>query len=480
MNFKTKIAYTAVLATLGMVAGSAQAAYLSDLGTGQALIYPYYTVQGGYDTYINVVNTTSRAKAVKVRLLEAKASAEVLDFNLYLSPYDVWAAAITPVDRNDATKGGKLVASDKSCTDPYRPNGINEPFRNFQYTGDNDDGMNDGSLARTREGYVEIIEMGPITNNTIATGVTHKNGVPTNCTPALTMTNSDVGAPTGGLIGTGTLINVTAGTDYSYDPVAIDDLFDAGQFALPGSVNPSLALATPSSVVIRRNDVSSTREVVTSNWGLVPTINAVNAILAHRNVMNEYTVEAGLGASTDWVVTFPTKRATIGSTVATSTAAQPFTKKLTSSGACEPVVPQYWDREEQTPGTTTDFSPLPPSGKNELCWEANVITFNGANVLSSALPNKPNLDMTVFGYQNGWMNLGFSNSSQKLVNTAATSINGGVATATATYSGLPAIGFAVERIINTTLPGSPLSNYGGSFVHKYTRDVAVVPAPIVP
>jgi hypothetical protein len=53
------------------------------------LIYPYYTVQsaGGnlYNTYVSITNTTSRAKVVKVRFREGKTSAEVLDFNVYLS-----------------------------------------------------------------------------------------------------------------------------------------------------------------------------------------------------------------------------------------------------------------------------------------------------------------------------------------------------------------------------------------------------------
>ena len=102
-TFKRKALFTAVVAGLG-VAGTAEAVYMSPNRTGQVLVYPYYTVQsaGGdnWNTYISVVNTTSVAKAVKVRILEGKTSAEVLDFNLFLSPNDVWTAAIIP---NDAT-----------------------------------------------------------------------------------------------------------------------------------------------------------------------------------------------------------------------------------------------------------------------------------------------------------------------------------------------------------------------------------------
>ena len=98
-TFKRKALFTAVVAGLG-VAGSAEAVYMSPNRTGQVLVYPYYTVQSAgsnsWNTYLSVVNTTSIAKAVKVRVLEGKTSAEVLDFNLFLSPNDVWTAAIIP------------------------------------------------------------------------------------------------------------------------------------------------------------------------------------------------------------------------------------------------------------------------------------------------------------------------------------------------------------------------------------------------
>ena len=61
-TFKRKALFSAVLGTLG-VAGSAQAIYHDPNGTGQALVYPYYTVQSAsgnaFNTYISVVNTTT-------------------------------------------------------------------------------------------------------------------------------------------------------------------------------------------------------------------------------------------------------------------------------------------------------------------------------------------------------------------------------------------------------------------------------------
>ena len=87
---------TAVVAGIAGVAGFAGLANAVDLnpdGLGQVLIYPYYTVNKSQDTQFSVVNSSDIGKAVKVRFLEGYNSREVLDFNLYLSPNDVWIAS---------------------------------------------------------------------------------------------------------------------------------------------------------------------------------------------------------------------------------------------------------------------------------------------------------------------------------------------------------------------------------------------------
>ena len=70
-TFKRKALSCAVLGGLGAIAGSAHAVYQDPNGLGQALIYPYYTVQQSqgnpFNTYLSIVNTTTRGKALKVR-----------------------------------------------------------------------------------------------------------------------------------------------------------------------------------------------------------------------------------------------------------------------------------------------------------------------------------------------------------------------------------------------------------------------------
>ena len=467
MKFKTKLISAVVLGALG-VATSAQAVYLSEDGRGQVLLYPYYSAQNGNDTLFSVVNTTAAGKAVKVRIIEGMNSYEVLDFNLYLSPNDAWSAVITA----DAASGGaKLITTDKSCTVPAIPVG-GQSFRNYAIQ---DDGPK--TLDRTKEGYIEIIEMGTINDSTVLTpgtitfgkAVTHVAGVPGSCSAvvaawgvggAFPAVATEVTANTGGLIGSGTLINVAQGVDYSYDPVVLDAFNNAaaGNHTAPGSTLPSLNDTLPTS-----SSVFYGGAVHTTNWalGVLPGMDSVSAVLMHEQVLNEFTVNPGLAAGTDIVITFPTKRGYINNvTVAGAYLGdRPFTHDFlasggTATGACEPVIISQRGREEEFT-SVVDFSPLPPGG-TALCWEANVVTFSNSNVLGSTLL-KNNVNAS---YNDGWVSFAFQDAGHVMSDPAV----GGVDD----YRGLPVVGFAVQKYVNGNV-GGVLSNYGGSFINKYVR-----------
>lgn len=473
MKFKTKLVHAVVLGALG-VAGSAQAVHLSDDGRGEVLIYPYYTAQNGNDTIFTLVNTTANGKAVKVRIIEGMNSYEVLDFNLYLSPNDAWSAAIT----SDGAGGAKIVTADKSCTAPAIP-AAGQAFRTFAIQ---DAGPK--TAARTKEGYIEVIEMGTIDSaavlapSTVTFGkaVTHVAGVPGNCDAirgawgaggAFTGGASELTANSGGLIGSAAIVNVTAGTDYSFDPVVISAFNNSvgGNHTSPGSTLPSLNNATPTI-----SNVFYNAGVLTSNWSAIaapvlPGADSVSAVLMHQYVLNEYTVNPAINAATDVVITFPTKRQYINNvTVAGAyTGDRPFTQDFlavggVATGACEPVSIIDIGREEETPITTIDFSPQPPSGSNALCWEANVISMGGAKVLGSE-----NLNYNLpAGYLDGWLSIGFLNVGHVMLDD--------VPVVDLNYRGLPAVGFAVQRYVNSNV-GGVLSNYGGAYINKYVRTV---------
>ena len=81
-----------------LISTQINAVQLSSNGMGQVLIFPYYTVNGGFNTLINLVNTTSDAKALRVRFREAANGREVFTFNLYLAPHDVWTGGLVKTD----------------------------------------------------------------------------------------------------------------------------------------------------------------------------------------------------------------------------------------------------------------------------------------------------------------------------------------------------------------------------------------------
>ena len=127
-----KVLPLAVGAASAVVMSAAHAAmYINERGTGETLIYPFYSAENGNNTLVNIANTTTDTKAVKVRIIEAQNSQEVLDFNLYLSPKDHYSFSISATDDG----GAKLVTGDNSCTVPAIPaDGV--AFRSSKYAGD--------------------------------------------------------------------------------------------------------------------------------------------------------------------------------------------------------------------------------------------------------------------------------------------------------------------------------------------------------
>ena len=499
MNTFKRKSLCVALASAGAlgVAATAQAVIVNPNGLGSVLIYPYYTVNNdkpgnAFNSLLSVVNTSDSVTAVKVRFLEGKDSREVLDFNLFLSPYDVWTAGIVPT-----LAGAKLITFDKSCTIPSIPSG-GVDFVNFAYVGSNSDKGGDG-LDRTKEGYVEIITMANFfSGSTVADGATHSGGVPS-C-KGVTDSNaanevSDFIPSPGPLFGGISLIDVLSGTDYTEDAVALDSFVSANSFTTlyqpSGDVKPDLRDATPISQVLIVNPagisgLQGVTTLFTSDWGVANgctgatppkgcDADAVSAVLMHNQIMNEFVLDTGTKSGTDWVATMPTKRFYINAP-GTGNAPRLFQRNFNgTAGSCDDVTLFIIDREEFV--APTSFSPPPPSQTNALCWEANVVSFAGSNVLNSE--NTTNIPTT---FQNGWLKLGFplipgqglAHNLPNIATTITTVAGGSTAGNIRTYFGLPVIGFAVQSFNNGTLPGAvgPIqSSYGGNFVQKATTRI---------
>ncbi|HVV97603.1 MAG TPA: hypothetical protein VHC92_10735 [Rhodanobacteraceae bacterium] len=482
---------TAVVAGIAGVAGFAGLANAVDLnpdGLGQVLIYPYYTVNKSQDTLFSVVNTTGIGKAVKVRFLEGYNSREVLDFNLFLSPHDVWTARVSQTDDIENGGGGAVFTSDKSCTSPTIP-AEGQPFSTAGFDGsgaDPDSGSPipyDGGptdLTRTREGYLELITMGDIPAGTpLAADITHQQngqpdgGVPPDCSQGSLDNDAPISvvAPTsGGLFGSGTIVNVGEGTFFGYTADAIDGFTELALYHGTESLQPSLQDANNPSLVtapgaIARAFVFINGQLLTADYDF--GVDAVSAVLMSDTLYNEYFVDqTNFGANTDWIVTFPTKRFYVDDTLYSRAPAAPFVEAFDGESNVTVGITLY-DREEGHTTRTGGFSPPVGTRPSSLPYEVNVISFlptTTAGAPSGVLGSYLRPNITPYGID-GWLQLDLASGD------GGHALPGGVSPdiGDVTLNGLPATGYMGYNIINTNAQPGQLANYGGLFRHRANR-----------
>ena len=109
---------------------------------GDLALAPYYTARDDWVTGLHIVNTSERTQVVKLRFRRATDGLDALDFNVVLSPRDVYAGFLSD------TASGDIVWSspDRTCTAPAaQGNRLTMP------------GM---YRAGADSGYVEVIAMG--------------------------------------------------------------------------------------------------------------------------------------------------------------------------------------------------------------------------------------------------------------------------------------------------------------------------------
>jgi hypothetical protein len=482
---------TAVVAGIAGVAGFAGLANAVDLnpdGVGQVLIYPYYTVNKSQDTQFSVVNTADVGKAVKVRFLEGYNSREVLDFNLYLSPHDVWTAAISQPGSGDASSAAQLNTRDHSCIRPALA--FPYSFLPFAYDGTLASEPTDGgptSLDRTREGYIEIISMGdirPLSDLDAATTHDNSSGVPGAGTPNCaaigddTAIAADLDIPTGGLFGAGSVVNVGQGTYYNYNADAIEGFVDNSILYYPtGSLQPSLQEAS--------NTVAApgARAFVFANDGNLLTadyprgIDAVSAIFMADSVYNEYNVDAGQGATSDWVFTFPTKRFYVDKLLYPAAVTAPFEEPFGGTVDGESRINlgvTTYDREELNsvivlPECPSPVDPVHCFNQSPfLPYEVNVLSFlaDGSTAPTTSTVFGSNLFRTLNAVGlTGWADVDLNAPGFGHVLGGGVSPTGGAVN----INGLPVTGFYASNVINANADPGVLANYSGVFRHRAHR-----------
>ncbi|MEP6483193.1 MAG: hypothetical protein ABJB01_02005 [Rudaea sp.] len=479
---------TAVIAGIAGVAGIANMASAVNLnpdGLGQVLLYPYYTVNGGQSTLLSVVNTTAVGKAVKVRFLEGYNSREVLDFNLFLSPFDVWTAdifALSDFIGASAGDGAAIFTRDNSCTAPVLSegtfaNGVGYvAFRDYTFSGTNSDtGPTD--ISRTREGHFEMISMGNIVaGSALDDDTTHDHGVPPGCgtagnnpTPAEAdfEANDAVVAPTSGLFGSAEVVDTANGTYYTYNADAINGFTATAIISPTNNLTPNLAQANdPASTDATSYVFDEAGNVLTSTYTSSNAIDAVSSIFMSENVYNEYVASAS-GNGTDWVLNFPTKRFYVDATINSSAPIQPFEHAFGAEEtgnalglSCTVIGITIYDREENTSTPSgCGFSPCPPGQPpSSLCHETNVITFNSTGT-NSILSSTLTANIKPIG-TSGWAGLNMDPPATGHTLRAATNLN--------VFHGLPVSGFAAVNFVVGSGTAT-FGNYSGVNRHRIDR-----------
>ena len=481
------------LATLVGAGASAQAAInVNPEGLGEVLLYSLYSVEKGNITNINITNTTNESKAVKVRFLEGQNSQEVLDFNLYLSPFDQWSGAVT-----ESGEGAQLISADGSCTLPGIP-ATGVAFKNDDYLGDG----GDQGIARTRVGHFEVIEMGVLDADTQLDLATKSKSCNTLeaafATGGVWNTNPQarMSEPDGGLYGSAEIMNIEESTVISYDATALQG-FEATQalHARPGTIYTNIngniaAPATPGEKAANTSPSFTTNDALIDGARVTfgSTVEAISAVLAKAAIHNNYVIDAGRESKTNWVISFPTKRFHVDvgmenglmpvapykaavPNVSAAKAYPPFTSLWagaeSKAKACEVVAVDAWDNDEKVK-SDLQFSPS-KDGENVLCYETNILTINNDELLGNGLVSY-GFDLKAADFPYGWMNVDFSQNVSRTISGLSANDNE-FAPGDAQVVGLPVIGFSAVKFKNGFAKPGVNNFYTSSTEHKATKEV---------
>ena len=343
---------------------------VSEGGTGHSLVIPYFNAQNGNMTVLHVVNTdTVHGKLAKVRFRSAANSDDILDFQVFMSPGDVWTAAVT----EGADGVAALTTADGTCTLPALAKGVPQPFVTDRLS------EKAGNIAnQTREGYVEIFNMADIdglsmygagrtAKSALYTAIKHVNGTAP-CTDAVlnaslaNITDETVAraygldTPTTGLMGDWYIINVAQSTTFAGAATALTAVqtvggTDAGRGNFVHFPQNAAAAPNPEAntsdplfrVAFTRNNANAAvteAALEASNYDLpdmstpytlddaaadvvdtrVQAFNLTRA-LAVTSITNQYANDPTITAKTDWVFSMPTRRYSVAANYKAATTA---------------------------------------------------------------------------------------------------------------------------------------------------------------
>ncbi|MCP5037890.1 MAG: hypothetical protein GY945_09855 [Rhodobacteraceae bacterium] len=314
---------------------------------------------------------------------------------------------------------------------------------------------------------------------------------------------------------------------FPVEGVFIDDNLQVLQ-SLGASATALTAWAGTGTALGNTIPLAPTRVTGIAGWDNRRGVDAMSATIQRAAVLNEWSSNPGAGVQTDWVVTFPTKYFYVDQGPARQFAIitadrpeseyatggvggpavhvpyPPFAEAFstvqggnpTDNGtriggeSCNRVSFARFDRSENSAETSGGviISPAPAAATDDLCFEANVLTFNGGDVLGAADPVDVDTTPIPGDEPFGWMQLRLDEDPAAKPDTivvldddvaaGTVMMYGGLGAGTmpgvpmpgATpaaddYYGLPVIGYMVKQ----RTFGAVNANYASSLDHAYQR-----------
>jgi len=457
---KKKLLAVGIAAAL--ISGAASAATVNANGVGHINILPYYSVQEGNATLISITNTDAvNGKVVKVRFRGAKTSDDVFDFQVFLSPGDVWTGAVTQGEDGIA----KMSTSDNSCTLPAN---VNQSFVTAR--------LQDAEKATgTREGYVEVINMGDIApTNALFTAVKHVNGVAP-CTSSV-LVGSDplvpadltslMSVPTGTLTSYAVVIDVDSSKAFTVPATAVSPAAAPGvkywrQANIPVAYSTTLTAdrvfdPAGGNVKMYEYDLPDLSTPYGDGVDAFAQRDAVTAALAKGSVITEFVTDESVNATTDVVLSQPTRRYYYTWLDVPSASTDPLLTLATVNGAdgvyaslnaanntVAVGAPSFTDREEGVIANPTSIVISPNPQPQAAIWtiqgEVAVIAINNGATPTGSLGASLTAQDYSTAFTDGWV---------RLSTTTATGAQQ-----------LPVIGFSAINVFNNGV-GAAGTNYG--------------------
>jgi hypothetical protein len=433
--------------------------YVNPGGLGDALLYGYYNVRNGYETFFGVTNTdTVNGARVRIRFREAatlqlkkqndcdNGSQEILDFDICLSPRDMWSGVIA----TDAAGVGTLFGLD---TDTYvqvaNPTGtwatdnliFPTAFPNGQ-----EFKFGSGNLGitadQTREGYFEIIgerklhSPHPTDASYLPCKQQPGQSSGPNCSCGTMLDMDPVHVQTDSiswvdnvLMGQAYIVNTGTTVMFGYVATALADFATPPQGKLDLTPSPLFTANRPN-----LRDDSESGTIVPVNYALTKSI--------VYSIMDLDPKIAGKGGL---IVTFPTKWATHLDDTATDGTCLKSPSDIFDDTSV--LISEYND-QEVSPTVVCAFSPCTTSGNN-LPDEVNFVDLDGSGIFTSDGLVSLAVAGNFTNFTLGWISIDLVNNglssppSPSHETFCSTSLCLGRGAAQISH-GLPAIGYQVE------------------------------------